>query len=453
LFTLCILLPGCIGPPLVISPRELPNAVEGVLYFQSLSTDDGLLWWELEDGTLPPGLQLDEDTGAIAGRPTEPGVYDFTVLAEDARIPPRRGERLYSITVIERLTVQFSPDPARVGEPYEDTPMIAGGVPPYRVVIVGLPAGLDYDRSTGKIFGTPRTANSGMLLELSATDDGDPRQTKTVRATLVVHPVGVSITTSELADAAVGEEYSAQLAASGGKRPYTWKVSGGALPDGLRLNRTIGEISGTPTVQAVTKTFTITVTDSDSPLSTDSRELKLVVPVTVLTDTLTPATGKSYESALGAIAGMRPYTWSVTDGVLPKGLQLSSAGVISGELADDSLTETFTVTVTDSDSPPTADSHELKLVVPVVLATSELPDATIGQPYKVTLAASRGLPPYTWSLKTGRLPDGLELAEDTGVISGTPAAQAQTQTFTIQVADGDDPATTADQQLTIEVGS
>jgi hypothetical protein len=371
---------------------------------------------------------------------------------EDARLPRRRGERLYSITVIERLTVQFSPDPARVGEPYEDTPMIAGGVPPYRASVVGLPAGLDYDRSTGKIFGTPRTANSGLLLELSVTDDGDPRQTKTVRATLVVHPVGVSITTSELADAAVGEEYSAQLAASGGKRPYTWKVGGGALPDGLRLNRTIGEISGTPTVQAVTETVTITVTDSDSPLSTDSREFKLVVPVTILTDTLSPATGDDYESALGAIAGMKPYTWSLADGVLPEGLQLDSAGVISGELADDSFTETFTVTVTDSDSPPTTDSQELKLIVPVVLAITELPDATISQTYEATLAAARGLPPYTWSLKTGQLPDGLELDEDTGVISGTPTAQAQTQTFTIRVADSDNPATTDDQQLTIQVG-
>ena len=74
----------------------------------------------------------------------------------------------------------------------------------------------------------------------------------------------LSIIANPLAGGFVGQPYSTTLAATGGNPPYTWKlVSGsGTPPKGLKLNKSTGVISGTPTSHAVTSTFTIEVLDT-----------------------------------------------------------------------------------------------------------------------------------------------------------------------------------------------
>ena len=57
----------------------------------------------------------------------------------------------------------------------------------------------------------------------------------------------------------------------------------------------------------------------------------------------------------------------------------------------------------------------------VSVATAALPGATVSVPYTVTLAATGGTSPYTWSLASGTLPAGLTLSA-AGVIAGTPTA-------------------------------
>jgi hypothetical protein len=71
------------------------------------------------------------------------------------------------------------------------------------------------------------------------------------------------ITTTSLPSGLVGVAYSQTVQASGGSTPRTFAVTSGALPTGLSLNASTGEISGTPTVEAAFS-FTITVTDAVS---------------------------------------------------------------------------------------------------------------------------------------------------------------------------------------------
>ena len=71
---------------------------------------------------------------------------------------------------------------------------------------------------------------------------------------------------------------------------------------------------------------------------------------------------------------------------------------------------------------------------PLEIATGDLPQGTVGQPYRAPLTASGGIPPYTWSIPFGQLPPGLSLNADSGAITGTPTQPGKC-TFTARVVD------------------
>ena len=90
-------------------------------------------------------------------------------------------------------------------------------------------------------------------------------------------------------------------------------------------------------------------------------------------------------------------------------------------------------------------------VAPLAVTTTSLPAATLGAPYSAALAATGGVPPYTWSVTSGKLPTGLSLNPATGVISGTPAVLG-TSGFTVGVTDSETPPMTASQALSLTAG-
>ena len=108
-------------------------------------------------------------------------------------------------------------------------------------------------------------------------------------ATTAATSSSLAITTTTLPTANVGFAYSQTLTASGGKAPYTWSVTSGALPAGLTLGS--GTNYGTPPTTA-TDTFSVTVTDSSNPVLTAVQALVIDV-----TDTLAP--GKSVTMSIG----------------------------------------------------------------------------------------------------------------------------------------------------------
>jgi hypothetical protein len=75
----------------------------------------------------------------------------------------------------------------------------------------------------------------------------------------------MTLATTALPAGTAGTAYTATLPATGGTPPYTWSVTAGSLPRGLRLSQATGVISGKPKQPGTTK-FTITVTDSGSPV-------------------------------------------------------------------------------------------------------------------------------------------------------------------------------------------
>ena len=190
------------------------------------------------------------------------------------------------------------------------------------------------------------------------------------------------------------------------------------------------------------------VSDSQSPPATASAPLSITVNTTlaqlsVVTASLPAGTqNTAYSAMLAATGGVTPFTWSVTAGSLPGGLSLNNGtGAITGAPAG-AGTANFTVKVTDSETPPATASAPLSItvqpVLPLSITTSSLPAGTAGSPYSATVAAIGGVTPYTWSVISGKIPDGLTFNTATGAITGTPQ-NVGTSNLTFQVTDSETP--------------
>ncbi|HEY8514460.1 MAG TPA: hypothetical protein VIS07_02990 [Candidatus Binatia bacterium] len=73
---------ACGGCDVKIVSESLPDGVVGVPYFFDLDSDCGGDAWFLEQGNLPPGIELRDD-GHMRGTPLLPGVYAFTIGVVD----------------------------------------------------------------------------------------------------------------------------------------------------------------------------------------------------------------------------------------------------------------------------------------------------------------------------------------------------------------------------------
>lgn len=144
-------------------------------------------------------------------------------------------------------------------------------------------------------------------------------------------------------------------------------------------------------------------------------------PVSVATSHLPAAAlDVAYEKHLSAEGGDGTYSWSLVDGALPDGLELTEEGVIHGTpvLVGDA---TFAVRVESGDGQAADRTFTLSVDGhPVSIVTEELPVAVLGEEYVEDLVAEGGDGTWTWYLVEGHLPSGLSLT-DGGVVRGTPA--------------------------------
>jgi hypothetical protein len=349
----------------------------------------------------------------------------------------------YVASVNDIITVDDIPldiiDPTTGAASAEGTVTLARGASDSKTELVRLPGSMP----AGTYF-------IGCIVDpQAAVADLDRSNNALASQPLPVAPSSFRIVSASLPDATVGVPFQFRLAAVGEQGASTWsfETSQGAPPAWLMLSPTDGTLSGTPTAPEVLA-FTVKVENAGRQ-AVKRFAMRVLPPTTqvVVTTTALPAVVNSpstvFSYALGAAGGARPYTWRLSQGTLPSGLQLSADGVISGTPRGVPNGSTpITVEVRDATGGRATQPLAVRLVPAgsIFFRTLSVAPALMGQDYLQDIAVDNadGSPlalPLKWTL-TGHLPDGLSLSEQSEIVtlSGRPR-QAGLFTFALSVED------------------
>lgn len=254
--------------PYKIITESLPGGTTGTDYNAIITSDSSeSLSWSISKGTLPPGLDINPQTGTITGTPSSEGSYTFTVRASGSL---GIAEHEYTVKISSITEIASTSFTAYAGYRFNGTLELTGLIPASWKTEDKLPKGLTLDPS-GIIRGTPSSAGNYTLRFTAKTEKEDIFG----NVALIVNPKpkAPKISTSSLPAGTRDTEYSQTLKASG-TEPLTFTAKG--LPNGLRLNPSTGAVTGTP-LEAGKYNVSITVSNITTELAGTSatKQVKL----------------------------------------------------------------------------------------------------------------------------------------------------------------------------------
>ena len=370
--------------------------------------------------------------------------YTFKVPSSDVSLTAK-------FELISFKLTTSNPTAGERNKAYSYSFTVAGGMGAKTYTVTGeLPKGLTLS-ADGKLTGTPTEIGSSTFT-VSVTESGALARSDSYEYTMTINEEALAISKSNPASETVGSTYSHSFTATGGTGAKSFAVTAGALPAGLTLAAD-GTLSGTPSAIG-TSNFTVTVSDSATPVVTDSNAYSITIaPEPLVVNKANPASvvvGTPYSHSFTATGGTGEKTFAVTTGTLPEGLALAPDGKLSGTPTK-IQTCTFTVTVTDSAAPVVSASNEYTLAInmPLAIDTNNPASGTVGTPYTHSFTATGGTGTRSFAVTSGALPAGLSLAAD-GTLSGTPSA-IETSTFTVTVKDSATPEVKVSNSFTMTI--
>ena len=213
--------------------------------------------YRVTEGVLPPGLMLNTSNGWLTGKATTGGQYSFKIGVTNGTSSATTGTFNFEVSQAPTKSDDTILAATEIGKPYSDGIVaIAYPVATYEVTSGVLPSGIKLNPATGELIGTPVATGSYSFTVTAKNSIG----TLAHPLVLEVQQAPQNVTVTAPTDANVGEQYSGKVTATGYPNP-TFAVTSGALPDGVTLDSTTGEISGT-VANGGNYSFTITATNA-----------------------------------------------------------------------------------------------------------------------------------------------------------------------------------------------
>ena len=378
-----------INAAVTITTQSIPAGVVGSPYDSgALTASGGTPSYTWSASGLPAGFNIDSATGRITGTSSSPINVPITVTATDSTpgtslTASKQFQLVISPPFV--ITTATLPD-GQVGVAYNAPLAASGGTGQLTWSATGLPGTLTINSSTGVITGTPTTAQN-VSTTITATDSTQRTAQKSLAFT--IKAAAPKIATASLPAGQVGQAYGpVTVTATGGAGTLTWSMTG--QPSGLTITAA-GAISGVPTASGAFQ-VTLTVSDTSSPVQTDSKTLPLTIspaappPLAIATASLPNGTvNQQYSATVAATGGTPPYTW-IQSG-LPAGVNIDNTGLISGI---PTVTGSYNPTITVRDSTNLAVSKDLPFMISGATGVITVSSATVGKdlqaPLTITLS-------------------------------------------------------------------
>ncbi|MBL8209104.1 MAG: S-layer homology domain-containing protein [Bryobacterales bacterium] len=183
---------------------------------------------------------------------------------------------------------------------------------------------------------------------------------------------------------------------------------------------------GTPNLAGV---YPLTITGANYTIG----NITLTIDKVFIPSSFTNVTvGQQIAESIWLTGVPEPVIYSLT-GALPSGLQMSTAGLITGTV-NQPQTATFTVTGQGSNGDSLSRTYNWTVGRGPQITTESLPEGYANMAYSHYLTVSGGRSPFRWYLETGEIPNGILLNSSAGTLSGAPLVTG-TYPITLRVED------------------